>query len=458
MNIIPFKEAYKCDSITLNITNNCNLNCTYCFEHNKNREMMPSKVAIDAVDAAYNPVKYNNNQKFTINIFGGEPLLNWQCFKDLIDHCNEKEYEVSYGVTTNLTGLTDEMIQYFDDNGVMLLVSCDGIRSVHNKNRCNSWDRVINNINRLKEAGLTLFIEIRMTILPEDVPYAMDGVKMFVDMGIDNICPMVVTDVEWTREQLNQLEKFYMELNEFYVECLNKDWDRNIAIKNADDALMNVMSPYVDDPIMCPIYRRGWCCIDYKGDVYPCHQLPTSSEEEKEKQRIGNIYTGVDNDILKDDDIIAKYPYDYCTNCLGKAICKAGCIEENLRMTGNMMKPSKAYCDTKIALVRAIRMYQNKLLYAENIRSRQINILIANLKIRKYLDTIFKDLPKIATDRLILNARISHVKEMISNLGEDKILPTFNEYFNKRMIEIISTIVAANDLNVEKFKKSFETN
>ena len=49
-----FEDVYKCDSITINVTNNCNLSCIYCFEHNKQPEMMDSKTAIDIVDKAYN--------------------------------------------------------------------------------------------------------------------------------------------------------------------------------------------------------------------------------------------------------------------------------------------------------------------------------------------------------------------------------------------------------------------
>ena len=86
-----FSEVYgKANSVTLNVTNNCNLDCVYCFEKEKTSAMMPPEIAIEAIDKMYNKLK--GREAFTINFFGGEPLLNWKTIKAVIDHCNEKKY------------------------------------------------------------------------------------------------------------------------------------------------------------------------------------------------------------------------------------------------------------------------------------------------------------------------------------------------------------------------------
>ena len=60
-----FSEVYgNANSVTLNVTNNCNLNCVYCFEKEKNPAMMPPEVAIDAIDKMYNTLE--GREQFTI--------------------------------------------------------------------------------------------------------------------------------------------------------------------------------------------------------------------------------------------------------------------------------------------------------------------------------------------------------------------------------------------------------
>ena len=437
-----FEDVYKCDSITINVTNNCNLSCIYCFEHNKQPEMMDSKTAIDIVDKAYSSRNKESHGKFMLNFFGGEPFLNWKCMKDVIDHCNEKGYEIFYGVTTNLTIITDEIMEYIDDNELHLLVSVDGKKEIHDKNRSNSYDIVSDNIKKLIDNGLGIFVEVRMTILPEDIDKAIDGVKEFLDMGFTNIAPCPVTDTEWNEEQLKGLEKYMEDLMELYVTKLNDDNStENFSIKNTDEILLNVLEPDVYTPQMCPIGSTRWCAFDINGDIYPCHQLPTSEKEHKEDQKIGNIYTGVDRSMLTGGVNPAKYVKEECDTCIGRSICASGCPEENIRQTGDVDTPSDAYCAVKRAMVKAVKKYQHKFITATNVRSRTLNVLIENLKIKDYIDTVFKNID--VNDELTFTVSLAHVDAMIKNLGEENIIGSFKDYFTNAIIDKSAKVLAA---------------
>ena len=193
MNIIPFEEAYNLDSITINVTNACNLNCSYCFEHIKTNEYMTPETAIDIIKKSYHKIDPKLGM-FTINIFGGEPLLNWKTVKAILGYVSTNHLRCKIGITTNLTILTEEMIKYFDDNDVMLLVSFDGVG--HDKNRCNTHDIVVNNLKKLISAGLGLFIEARLTITPEFGKYLYEkGIVRKKDMKIET-AKGVICDVK----------------------------------------------------------------------------------------------------------------------------------------------------------------------------------------------------------------------------------------------------------------------
>jgi uncharacterized protein len=450
----PFEEVYNCDSITINVTNKCNLNCKYCFEHSKNAGIMDSKTAIDILDKSYKDIPKAIGT-FTVNIFGGEPLLNWNCIKDLIDYSNEKKYNVKFGITTNLTILTDEMIRYFDDNEVMLLVSIDGLKKVHDKNRCNSYDIVKNNINKLIRKNLALFIEARMTILPEDIDYAFDGVKELIDMGINNICPMMVTDVEWDDEHISKLRDHYYKLLDYYASILNdRRIKRNISIKNTDDVMVNVMSPDIDDPIMCPVGGTRWCAFDTNGDVYSCHQGPTSEEPFKSALKLGNIYTGINDALISYSPIYARYDKKECKSCFGKSICKGGCPTENMRLTGVIDQPTDSYCKIQNSLVDAVLAFDDKIISAKNIRNRRLNILIENIKIRNYTNIIFNSTD--LSNKVETYVRISHLKEMIENLGYANMLPTFKQYVDDKLSVITAYLMEEAHMSLEDVNKKLK--
>lgn len=452
-----FNEVYDCDSITINVTNNCNLHCIYCFEHEKNKNFMSPKTAIDIIDKSYNNIDKRKGE-FTINIFGGEPLLNWETIKELIDHCNEKKYNVKYGITTNLTLLTDEMIQYIDDNEIMMLVSIDGIKEVHDKNRCNSYDIAVENLKDLINHKLGIFVEARMTILPEDAKYAMDGVKDLINLGVNNICPMPVTDVDWNKEQLADLKQYYNSLMKYYISILNDDLStRNISIKNTDEILTNVLEPEVTDPIMCPIYSNKWCAFDTNGDVYACHQGPTSEEPFKSNMRLGNIYTGIDETKLRKSYSYATYPKDECKSCVARPVCKCGCPSENMRMNNSEYIPTDGYCKTQRILVESVKLYQNQIINASNIRNRSINLLKENIKIKLYLDKLLATTD--FNDRLQSITRLMHLQEMINNLGEKNIYPTFKSYLAiKENIILASLLTITNQTLANAMDKTKEAN
>lgn len=433
----PFKEVYKnANSMTLNVTNGCNLNCAYCFEHEKvNDTLMPADVAVKAVDLMYR--KLDGREPFTINFFGGEPMLNWFTVKAVINHCKSMNYKVRYGITTNLTILTDEMIKYIDDFSIPILVSIDGIKSVHDKNRCNSYDKVYTNLKRLIDAGLGIFIEARMTIMPDTIQYAMDGIKELYKLGINNFCPMPVYDVEWNNEQIDEYKKFMSEVVDFFIDIMNdKDNTRNVSIKNVDDMLVNIMSPDMDDPIMCPIFETSWCTIDYKGDVYACHQGPTSSEEQRKLLKVGNL-DYIDEEKMVTEKKKASYPKENCKECIGKSICKCGCPTENLRMTGIYDAPTDSYCALQTALVEIIQKKQLDIIKSENIHNRMLVRIQESLKIKNYVDSMFRDMNMM--DPIEVSFRVNHLNDMMTNLG-DNIIPQFYDYALKRIEELTAFI------------------
>ena len=436
-----FTTVYsKPQAVTMLLTNDCNLACSYCFESNKGKDYMPKEMALDILKATYNVVDPMAGI-FTLNMFGGEPLMNWDTFKAVCDYVLENNLKIRITATTNLTLLTDEMIDYIDELSIPILVSVDGIKEVHDKHRCNSFDKVIENMKKFIDRDLGYLIEARMTVAPDTAKYMYESVKMLVDLGINNIANVPASDLDWEAQSIQDYKDNYEKILDMYIDILNDETNkRNISLYKVDQALNLALEPIKEDTSMCNIGNPRWVIVDWKGDIWPCPDYPTTDNVDLIAGKIGNFYTGVDETKVDPKPMVATYELERCKGCEAISICKSGCPYENYTKNGKFNEPTIGYCTLQKAFVEIIKAYQDKLLEATNIRSRQLNVLIENLKVKKYYDE------KVKTVNLFdreFGVRLNHFVEKYENLNnKGNILPSFDTYF-KHELMTINAIVAA---------------
>lgn len=436
-----FTTVYsKPQAVTMLLTNDCNLACSYCFESNKGKDYMPKEMALDILKATYNQVDPMAGI-FTLNMFGGEPLMNWETFKAVCDYVLENNLKIRITATTNLTLLTDEMIDYIDELSIPVLVSVDGIKEVHDKHRCNSFDKVIENMKKLIDRDLGYLIEARMTVAPDTAKYMYESVKMLVDLGINNIANVPASDLEWDAQSIQDYKDNYEKILDMYIDILNDETNkRNISLYKVDQALNLALEPIKEDTSMCNIGNPRWVIVDWKGDIWPCPDYPTTDNVDLIAGKIGNFYTGVDETKVDPKPMVATYELERCNGCKAISICKSGCPYENYTKNGKFNEPTIGYCTLQKAFVEIIKAYQDKLLEATNIRSRQLNVLIENLKVKKYYDEKVKTIDLFDRE---FGVRLNHFVEKYENLNnKGNVLPSFDTYF-KHELMTINAIVAA---------------
>lgn len=172
------------------VTKNCNFNCIYCQAGNLNKRnnyMMSKGVAKKAVDIALDsPSKY-----LSFEFQGGEPLMNYETIKYIVEYSKEvkKDKVIEYNLVSNLTLLTDEMIDFFTENKVTICTSIDGPKELQNLNRPylegNSYETTISKIQKLKELG------IDVNAIETTTKYSLNKYKEIIDeyinLGFNNI-------------------------------------------------------------------------------------------------------------------------------------------------------------------------------------------------------------------------------------------------------------------------------
>ena len=157
-------------TMVLNVTNQCNLACTYCYEYSEDKivdtengkkpKFMTDETARQSVEfmlkeSGDNPVAH-------LTFFGGETLMNFPVLQRTIAYARQRAREtgkiVDFSLTTNATLLKPEIVEFLADNDVGVTISIDGPPDVQDKfrvfkNGAGSYDVVAPKIKDLLPAS-----------------------------------------------------------------------------------------------------------------------------------------------------------------------------------------------------------------------------------------------------------------------------------------------------------------
>lgn len=151
-------------SITLEVTEKCNLRCKYCIYHPSHpnfREFGKRDMNLDTAKRAVDFLKEHsgNEQSIRIGFYGGEPLIKYDLIKDIIMYSEEKfeGKELTFSLTSNGCLLNQEMADFFVDHNVNMIFSLDGPQDIHDENRVlvdgtGSFKKTIQGIEVFTEA------------------------------------------------------------------------------------------------------------------------------------------------------------------------------------------------------------------------------------------------------------------------------------------------------------------
>ena len=348
--------------IMIILTEYCNLNCSYCFEHFKSMRHISYECAKKIVDTELEDNKYSS---YLIEFFGGEPFIEFDLMQQLYEYIETKGKNVTYFITTNGT-LVHGNIQswlYNRRNKFICSLSLDGNRAMHNINRDNSFD----NIDLAFFAKTWPKQTVKMTISVETLPYLFDGIKFIVEKGLQ---PKIsfAQGIIWKEDNLKILEKELNKIIDYYYD--------NSQLPLLD--LLNKNLMLVD----CHKNKK-WCgmggqltAFDTEGNRYPCQSFsPSSLGDINSKKYINKT----------ENDFVFKYKESSpCAECQIEQLCP-NCYGANVQMTGDYMQRNMSLCKLQKLIVLASAKYQYRKISSKTQYTEE-NVLI--LRAIKRLQTI----------------------------------------------------------------------
>ena len=180
-------------ALCLHIAHDCNLACRYCFaeegEYHGRRALMSFEVGKKALDFLI--ANSGSRTNLEVDFFGGEPTMNWEVVKQLVEYGRSQEKihnkNFRFTLTTNGVLLNDEITEFCNREMSNVVLSLDGRKEVNDRmrptrNGKGSYDIIVPKFVKFaKERGSRDYY-IRGTFTHENLEFSKD-VLHFADLG-----------------------------------------------------------------------------------------------------------------------------------------------------------------------------------------------------------------------------------------------------------------------------------
>lgn len=346
-----YSVASPVKAMCLNIAHDCNLRCKYCFastgDFGTGRKMMTFETGKRAIDFLIE--KSEDRENLELDFFGGEPLMNFDTVKQIVEYARSREKECGkrfrFTITTNGLLLDDDKIDFINKEMSNVVLSIDGRKETNDNVRIRvdgsgCYDSILPKFKKLVEQRGDKEYYVRGTFTKYNIDFSEDVFSLYNE-GFDQISvePVVCgseNPYALTEKELSEIFKEYERLAERILENEEKGEKFNF---------FHFMLDLDQGP--CAIKRlRGCGCgneyvaVTPDGDIFPCHQFVGIDEF-----KMGNLYEGTFNQDMKSDFAAAHvYTKPECRECWAKFYCSGGCNANNYMYAGDVHNAHRFSC------------------------------------------------------------------------------------------------------------------
>ena len=196
--VVDFKKRKTVvKALCLHIAHDCNLACRYCFaeegEYHGRRALMSYEVGKKALDFLI--ANSGNREHLEVDFFGGEPLMNWDVVKRLVEYGRSQEEahhkKFRFTLTTNGVLLNDEVMEFCNREMSNVVLSLDGRKDVNDKmrpfrNGSGSYDLIVPKFQKFADSRKQMNYYVRGTFTRNNLDFA-DDVLHYADLGFEQM-------------------------------------------------------------------------------------------------------------------------------------------------------------------------------------------------------------------------------------------------------------------------------
>lgn len=398
----------RCRSVTFQVTENCCMACTYCYQNHKTNKKMEWETIWPFLDELLTDKNQLINTKTTtgliLDFIGGEPLLEitlidkicTYIFNYMIIHHHPWLLKTRISICSNgLYYFTPEVQNFLNKFGYFcsLGFSIDGDKTLHDMcrkdlNGNGTYDRTmaaaIDYHNKTKKS-----LSTKMTLSPENIQYAANAIIDLIQRNFIDIYVNCVFEEGWTYSHgtilYNQFKKIadYVIDNDLYDKVFIRVFNRKLYQPTPSTETSNWCGGTADTNL----------AIDPTGKMFSCIRYMESSLNGHQKElAIGDIINGYlgkeeykNNYDLMSSITRQSQSTEECLNCPISEGC-GWCSAYNYEKFGTLNKRATFICPTHKAFSLVNVYYWNKLykklkinqIFPLNLLDKEIDKIISN--------------------------------------------------------------------------------
>ena len=349
LELLQKRYITKCrrvETLYLCVTDFCNLSCSYCYVRNSSdkdisRATMTIPTAAAAISKWRDHLLKHNIQKPSIVFYGGEPMLNWDVIKYVVDAVRAINLAIQIQLVTNGTLFSSDQIDYILSNDIDLGISIDGPAKYSDSCRVfaassrSVGDVVEENIKTLVRKGCNLGLSIAVT---NSVLEHRDEILVWIkNSGVKGIYFNILQSTNEVRYD----EQYYHNANRFlqyayeYLHPAVQDGNLKRKIDSFSNSLFKISN--------CSAIGINQLAITASGKICICQGCTGI-----ESAYLGDVYSDSFDDVVSRDLAdwinIAPIMKSSCHACPAIAICGGGCLMESVAVTGSASEVDWPHC------------------------------------------------------------------------------------------------------------------
>lgn len=392
------RNSKKIKQITFQVTEDCCLRCSYCYQNNKTKNKLSWETAKQLIDDLlydkYDYINSKNTLGIVLDFIGGEPLMEVELMGQIIEYTFNTMIELNhpwlYYSIVNLCSngilyTTPKVQEFFKKYNFItyISISIDGNKELHDSCRIDlngngSYDRAIEAV-KLYRKQYNKEVPTKMTLAPDNVKYLSKAIFNLINENYKEIHANCAYEPGWTLEHAKILYNELKIIADYVIE-------NNLYNK--------VFISLFEEDQFCPMdenNNENWCggttqgghiSLNYTGKLFPCIRYMDSSLNGKQEPiwfgEVGKgiLVTAKEQENYKKLNNITRRSQstDECFYCPVAEGC-SWCTAYNYEETGSANKRLIYICIMHKARALANVYYWNKLYKKLNLPKTKINYL-----------------------------------------------------------------------------------